>query len=70
MRPTVTLTMKSGEKLMVSGYESAITQQINQARTVDGETAQLLRLALDRTPAGQYASVDPNEVVMVIGDLW
>lgn len=70
MRSTVTLTMKNGEKLIVSGYESAITEKINQARTNDGETAQLLRLELDRTPTGQYASVDPNEVVTVIGDLW
>ena len=65
-RSCVIVSMKSGEKHRIVGFEESITQIINTARAHNG----LLRLELDLTPTGQYVSVDPHEVESVKGDGW
>jgi hypothetical protein len=62
----VTVTLKGGERYVLRGYESQITEQINQARG----TGKLLRLELDRIPTGQMVAIDPDDVTSVKGDQW
>jgi hypothetical protein len=66
-RSNATVTLKNGAQVLVTGRESQITEQINAARD---EGTHLIRLELDRFPTGQYASIDPNEVAMIVGDAW
>lgn len=65
MTPQVQITMKSGEKLMVEGYQSAISEFITSARRA-GET--MIDLELPLTPRGQKVTIDPNEVAVIRKD--
>ena len=65
MIPQVQLTMKSGEKVLVEGYQSQIHDRVVQARK-DGIT--MIDFELPLTPTGQKISIDPNEISMIRKD--
>jgi hypothetical protein len=65
MTAQVLLTMKSGEKLMVEGWQRDISKKIKDARE-KGET--MIELDLPLTPTGQKVTIDPNEVTIIIKD--
>jgi hypothetical protein len=65
MIPKVELTFKNGEKLMVEGYQSQVSDRIRAARA-DG--LGMLDFELPLTPTGQKVTIDPNEVTIIIKD--
>jgi len=65
MTAQVQLTMKSGEKLMVEGWQRDVSKRITDARAA-GET--MVELDLPLTPTGQKVTIDPNEVAIIMKD--
>lgn len=65
-RSAVLVTMKSGEKHHLAGYQASVSQQINDARG----KGKLVEVEKDSIPTGQMMHIDPDQVESVKDDRW
>jgi hypothetical protein len=63
---STTIVMKNGELISLRGFESEITEAINEGR----KNGELIRLERDVIPTGQMIAIDPTEVSSIKGDRW